>query len=386
MKSKPFHRYAYTIPPTVLAFIGLLDSVYLATSHYRNYTDIGYSSFCALSASINCDTVSQSPWSILFGLPLAVWGILAYLFFLSIALQAVTTKNENFKLWDFLFFLSLLYVSGSIYFFYLSSVKIKSYCLMCVISYAINLCLLFNTWIIRRRFPSTPQTGGIIAGCLSAIKLPSLQAIAATTLALYFVLRLFMPTYWVFQFPPLSKDIRHGLTEEGHPWIGAEKPTLVIHEFSDYQCFQCRKMHLILRYLVNEHADTIRIVHHNFPMDENYNTLLVKKPFHTGSGDLALLALAAAKQDKFWEANDAIYSIVGLELKEFNIIKFANKLSLDGQKLKQDIYAQSTLQHLEGDIRLGLKNGIIGTPSYMIDNVVHVGQVPADVLERATRP
>ncbi len=69
----------YSTTVVLLLILGLLLTGYLFFSHYQNYTDIGYSSFCALSKSINCDTVSQSRWSILFGLPLALWGMIAYI-------------------------------------------------------------------------------------------------------------------------------------------------------------------------------------------------------------------------------------------------------------------------------------------------------------------
>ncbi|MBU4035957.1 MAG: hypothetical protein KKA35_05965, partial [Proteobacteria bacterium] len=42
------------------------------------YTDIGYESFCAISKAINCDTVSQSPYSVFLGVPLAIWGVAGY--------------------------------------------------------------------------------------------------------------------------------------------------------------------------------------------------------------------------------------------------------------------------------------------------------------------
>ncbi|MBU3949567.1 MAG: hypothetical protein KJ826_15285 [Proteobacteria bacterium] len=44
------------------------------------YTDIGYESFCAISKAINCDTVSQSPYSVFLGVPLAIWGVAGYCF------------------------------------------------------------------------------------------------------------------------------------------------------------------------------------------------------------------------------------------------------------------------------------------------------------------
>ena len=43
-----------------LCIAGFLLSIYLAVSHYRVHTDVGFQSFCALSKAFNCDTVSQS--------------------------------------------------------------------------------------------------------------------------------------------------------------------------------------------------------------------------------------------------------------------------------------------------------------------------------------
>ena len=61
--------YAYYFWPVVgLVIAGLLDSIYLSVSHHRVYTDIGYKSFCAISRAINCDTVSQSRYSIFLDL------------------------------------------------------------------------------------------------------------------------------------------------------------------------------------------------------------------------------------------------------------------------------------------------------------------------------
>ena len=76
VKSLPFGIYLRTVLALCLA--GLLLSIYLAVSHHRVHTDIGFQGFCALSKSINCDTVSQSPYSILGPLPVAVWGVAGY--------------------------------------------------------------------------------------------------------------------------------------------------------------------------------------------------------------------------------------------------------------------------------------------------------------------
>jgi uncharacterized membrane protein len=77
---KPLAFGAYFWVVVALAAAGLVDSIYLSVSHYRNYVDVGYSSFCALSRAINCDTVSQSPYAIFWGMPVPVWGVIGYFF------------------------------------------------------------------------------------------------------------------------------------------------------------------------------------------------------------------------------------------------------------------------------------------------------------------
>jgi len=61
---------------------GVLDSIYLSISHYRVYTDIAYESFCAISKSINCDTVSHSPYSVFIGVLVPDRGIIKYTLFI----------------------------------------------------------------------------------------------------------------------------------------------------------------------------------------------------------------------------------------------------------------------------------------------------------------
>ena len=114
------------------------------------------------------------------------------------------------------------------------------------------------------------------------------------------------PPYWEFHPPRADAAIPAGVTAEGHPWIGAEHPVLEITEFTDYQCFQCRKMHLYLRELIARYPDKIRLVHRNYPMDHEFNPI-VKEPFHSGSGRMALLAIHAAASGSFWELNDLLF-------------------------------------------------------------------------------
>ena len=150
IKPLPYPVYFWTV--AALALASLANAVYLSVSHFRVYTDMGYRSFCAVSRAINCDTVSQSPFSIFLGVPVPVWGVLAYTLFgvlLAFVRQPLADKS---RIWPTLFLISLGFSVYSVVLALISSVYIHSYCIMCIAGYALNFSLLYLSWLVHRRF------------------------------------------------------------------------------------------------------------------------------------------------------------------------------------------------------------------------------------------
>lgn len=375
----PFFVYFWTVG--MLALVGLCDSVYLSVSHYRVYTDIGYKSFCAVSRAINCDTVSQSVYSILLGVPVPVWGIIGYTFLLLLIPFAWFKGADKKRMWTLLFLIALAFSLSSIILALIAIFHIRSYCMMCIVSYAINFLLLFYTWLIRRRFGSEEIIEGVRRDVrfLRHKRKPSLVLLLPFFVGLISIM-IFFPNYRNSTPPALGANIPTGMTRDGHPWIGADNPKLVLEEFTDYRCFQCKKMHSFLRQLIAEYPKKIRLVHRHFPMDHEFNPML-KEAFHVGTGKLALLANYAATQDKFWEMNDLLFEIAR-QSDEIDIKALAEKTGLDPRKLALSIYDRNIRLKLLGDIRDGLELGVTGTPAFLIDHQVYVGQVPPAILNR----
>ncbi|MDY0389453.1 MAG: vitamin K epoxide reductase family protein [Desulfobulbus oligotrophicus] len=384
-KTTPWPYHWYTVPVLFLLLLGLIDSGYLGWLHYKNYTDITFSSFCALSTSINCDTVSQSPWSILFGLPLAVWGIFAYLVFLVLFLPVFRHNQARMPIWYVLLTLAFSYSAFSIYLGFISATRIHAHCILCMASYAISFLLLIYSFIIIRRFCGTFSISGLIAALRTTMRSPLSAAGLPVLFAAFVLVKMLLPSYWHYTLPAVTEEVAHGLTEEGHPWIGAANPQLTIHEYTDYQCFQCGKMHQFLRRLVAEHPDTIRLVHHHYPMDHEFNTVIVPEPFHVGSGKMAMLAIYAVSQNKFWAMNDALYEL-GREKQAFSTKTLADKTGISAGELTAAIQYPPIRNALLVDIRLGMKLHITGTPSYVIDGEVYTGSIPPEILKTALQP
>ncbi len=375
----PFGVYFWTV--IMITVIGLFASIYLSVSHYRVYTDIGYKSFCAISRAINCDTVSQSSYSIFLNLPVPVWGVIGYGFLSLCLLLAGSKSAEKKRIWSIVFWISLVFACYSVILALISTYLISSYCIMCIVSYGVNLALLFYAWLIRRRFSDAGLVKDTKEDILYLWKKRT-RSLAVFSLFIISVMGIwiFYPVYWNFQAPLLSDSTPSGISGAGHPWIGAESPTLEITEFADYQCFQCKKMHFFLRQLVAKHPDKIRLVHRHYPMDHTVNPI-VKEPFHEGSGAMALIAISAARMNNFWPVNDYLFGIAG-KTQVIEIKELAERVGLNYEELKRTMSDRETQIDLRRDIWKGNKLRITGTPAYLIDGEIYQGQIPPEIIKK----
>jgi uncharacterized membrane protein/predicted DsbA family dithiol-disulfide isomerase len=377
---KPLPFQAYFFPVLLLVVTGLIVSLYLAYSHYKNYTDLQYQSFCAISNAINCDTVSQSPYSI-FIIPVPIWALIGYALILLLLPSAWQQKGRDGRIWSLLILIALAYNGISIALAVVSAYLIGSYCILCILIYFVNLFLLWYAWLIRRRFAS----GGFVRNIRDdwrllwqqkRILLPGAIVFSAAVVLVFVML----PPYWRLAPEPLSREMGYGLTAEGHPWFGAENPEIEIDMYSDYQCFQCKKMHVYLRKLIAGQQQKIRVIHRHYPMDHEVNAI-VKEPFHIGSGKMALMAIYAASRGKFWEMNDLLFEIGG-HRKQIDLNRVAGKTGLKAAGLVRALKAPVIRKKLKRDVWQGMKLRIVGTPSFVINGNVYAGNIPADVLQK----
>lgn len=120
-----------------LSIIGLTDSLYLTWEHYSGFVPPCSAHF----TFIDCGKVLTSSYSVIFGVPLALLGVLHY-FFLSLSI--IASLNYSRKIFRYAFI--LLSVAGfvtSLYFMYLQLIVIGSICLYCTTS-AIDSFIVFG--------------------------------------------------------------------------------------------------------------------------------------------------------------------------------------------------------------------------------------------------
>lgn len=126
----------------IISLIGLLDSIYLTWIKLGSTTPL----FCAPGGG--CDVVNTSPYSELFGIPIAVLGSGAYFVYLLILLFETQKLVAKYTSLLIQFGIALIGVLYSAYLTYLELAVIHAICPYCVIS-AICLLILFVVSLIR---------------------------------------------------------------------------------------------------------------------------------------------------------------------------------------------------------------------------------------------
>lgn len=125
-----------------LSLIGLADALYLVVSAYTDTPLV-----CGIIEG--CNDVAKSPYSRIFGIPMAVYGTFYYLIALLLSLAIVqwgSTRARQLMLkW------AAVGVLFSLYTVYLQAIVIDAWCLYCVISEVVTILLLTCSLLLGRK-------------------------------------------------------------------------------------------------------------------------------------------------------------------------------------------------------------------------------------------
>lgn len=147
----------------------------------------------------------------------------------------------------------------------------------------------------------------------------------------------------------------------GSPTIGPENATVTIIEFSDYLCPSCRKGHKTVNRVKEKYKGKIRWVFKDFPLN-----------IHPGARKLAIAAVCADEQGKFWSYQDLLFSSKKIP-EPSDVIGFANELNLDPDKFNKCLNNVDNDEQLDEQIRQATLAGISSTPTLIINGRLRIG-------------
>lgn len=142
---------------------------------------------------------------------------------------------------------------------------------------------------------------------------------------------------------------------------GNASSTVVLMEYSDFQCPACRSYYPIMRQLTQEFGDRVAFVYRHFPL----TTL------HRNAEFAARVAEAAGKQGKFWEMHDLLFEKqnewANLADPYPAFESYATLLDLSISQFKTDWTSKEVKDLVKAEITHALKSGLQGTPSFFIN-------------------
>ena len=143
----------------------------------------------------------------------------------------------------------------------------------------------------------------------------------------------------------------------GLPFMGSAEAKVTLIEFSDYQCFFCRRHdRQVAPRIVKDYVESGRVkyVFADFPLAS-----------HAGASKAAQAAHCAGDQGKYWEMNDLLFRHPQ-SLTEGTLKAFGSSLELDSQVLLDCVENGKYAQKVRDGLSQGKRVGVRGTPSFFL--------------------
>lgn len=152
------------------------------------------------------------------------------------------------------------------------------------------------------------------------------------------------------------------------PVAGNPKATVHVAEFIDYNCGYCKQAF----------ADVATIL----KKDKDVNFIFIDFPILSETSHMAArYALAAGKQDKYFEMHEKLMKMSG-HLREEQVQNMGKDLGLDVEKLKKDAASAEIAKQIESNIALARELGINGTPGFIVNETPVRGYLGLDGMEQ----
>jgi len=152
----------------------------------------------------------------------------------------------------------------------------------------------------------------------------------------------------------------------GVPFKGpADAPVRVV-SFSDFLCPYCRQLAGAFAGFIPQSANRVALYFKNYPLDQSCNPNL-KMTIHSGACALALGAVCANEQGKFWPYHDKVYASPPPNPAAKDVARLAGEVGLDAATLESCMLSAKAREKLNAQIAEAHGAGVSATPTVFIN-------------------
>jgi protein-disulfide isomerase/uncharacterized membrane protein len=372
-----------------LSLLGLGASSASTWVHYRILNDLSYESFCDVGSTLNCTAAYTSRFGAVAGVPVALLGVLFFVFVLGLLALASRSAAARENVPGYVFALSTIGLAAVLYLGYASYFILNVVCMLCVGTY-IAVIGLFIVSGMSTRYPMTQlpsraakDLGLLIRtpGALGAAVL--FVAASVTAIALFPEQRVTAaaaetaapePAEQAAQIPTATAAQLQQLEQflMAQPRVPVMVPTdgadVVIVKFNDYQCPACGQSYRdnkpVEAKWKTQAPGKVKFITKDYPLERECNQF-VGQDLHPGACEAAVAVRLAREKGRAEAMEDWL---------------FANQAALTPQSVKNaaltvgqvkdfDARYAATLELVKGDIAQGAQLKISGTPSFFMNGM-----------------
>ncbi len=172
------------------------------------------------------------------------------------------------------------------------------------------------------------------------------------------------------------EERRNAIDLTDRPARGKLDSSVVLIEYSDYQCPYCSRAYNSLdKQIYEEFKDRVKFVFKHLPLES----------LHPWAKKASIAAACTYLQDsvKFWDMHALLFenqkALTVDNLRE-NVIQFASQLALDQAAFKECYDTDKTALIVETDLREAQSLSLSSTPTFVLNGAQITGVVPAEEM------
>jgi uncharacterized membrane protein/protein-disulfide isomerase len=387
--------------------LGLVASSVSAYVHYRLLRDPGYTSFCDINTTWNCETVYESRFGAFRGVPVAIAGVIWFVGATMLAVaglpagralpggaakpsgrrKSAVPAPARFAEYAplYLFAWSVVGLAFVLYLGYASFFVLKTFCVLCLVTYVsvVGVFILSGSGsdLSMRSLPgrAARDVRALVTAPLALVAVLFFVGFAATSIA-FFPRQPDSggaePQVAAAAAAPLgltpaqqAEFEKYYVSQPRVPLpVASDGAKVVIVKFNDYMCPPCKQTYLEYKPILARWQATrpglVKLVVKDYPLDPacNANT---PQGQHLGSCEAAVAVRLAREHGRGEEMEEWLFQNQG------NMSRaVARQGARDiGRTPNFEERFPSVIELVKGDIALGAQLGVHGTPTFYINGV-----------------
>jgi uncharacterized membrane protein/predicted DsbA family dithiol-disulfide isomerase len=371
--------------------LGLAASAAATYVHYNLVKNPDYSSFCDINATVSCKAAYLSRYGSVGGVPVAVGGILFFAWVLLLLWGSRGPSRIKDSAPAYIFAGSTLALAIVLYLAYASFFVLKEVCPLCVATYV----AVIGVFVISGGASSVPMS------TLPKRALRDVRVLVATPVALFIALLFVAGAAWgttsfpreqirpaSAPVPALSTDQRSEFERwwDVQPQVNVpfqnDGAKVLIVEFADYQCPQCRVQYFALKPILDKYADRpndVKVLLKQYPLNSDCNAYVPSK-MHAAACDAAAAVVMARSKGMFDKMQDWLF-MHQEELSPATVRRAASDIAKIGDF---DAQYPKAIQEVKTDTAMGSALGVNSTPTFFINGKrIPGGGLPPQYFEAA---